>query len=227
MFYYSVNLTLIVLAILGVIIALSLIVAPRFQVLLQRQFQLSARNQAFLTEYIVGLETVKSLQLEPQLNSKYSEFLASYLKAGFTTKQLANTYNTISNLLEQIMTLLILAIGAYTVMQSREFTIGMLVAFQMFSGRLSQPMLRLVGLWQQFQQARLSVERLGDLMNAPEEPYSIIPTRNTKNLATLRLKTSPLSTPNTFQSFMRIFVYPQDKGKLLASWGLRDVAKAL
>jgi subfamily B ATP-binding cassette protein HlyB/CyaB len=178
MFYYSVTLTLIVLAILAVIVSLSAIVAPMFQVKLQQQFQLGARNQAFMTEYIVGLETVKSLQLEPQLNSKYSGYLASYLQAGFDTKQLANTYNTVSNLLEQIMTLLILAIGAYTVMHSTEFTIGMLVAFQMFSGRLSQPMLRLVGLWQQFQQARLSVDRLGDLMNAPTEPYSMLPSRD-------------------------------------------------
>jgi subfamily B ATP-binding cassette protein HlyB/CyaB len=177
MFYYSVTLTLVVLALLAVIVALSILVAPLFQAQLQKQFQLGARNQAFLTEYISGLETVKSLQLEAQLNSRYSGYLASYLSAGFATKQLANTYNTAANLLEQIMSLLILSIGAYTVMHSSEFTIGMLVAFQMFSGRLSQPMLRLVGLWQQFQQASLSVARLGDLMNAPVEPYSVVPTR--------------------------------------------------
>ena len=178
MFTYSVTLTLIVLGILGVIVGLSLLIAPLFQSRLQRQFQLGARNQAFLTEYLVGVETVKSLQLEPQLNSRYSQYLAGYLEAGFATKQLANTYNTIANLLEQAMTLLVLAIGAWTVMHNASFTIGMLVAFQMFSGRLSQPMLRLVGLWQQFQQARLSIHRLGDLMNVPVEPYTVIPARD-------------------------------------------------
>jgi subfamily B ATP-binding cassette protein HlyB/CyaB len=177
MFYYNVTLTLLVLGILGSIVAMSLLIAPIFQSRLQEQFQLGARNQAFLTEYIVGLETVKSLQLEPQLNARYGVFLASYLRASFSTKQLANTYNTAANLLEQLMGLLILGVGAYTVMHSTEFTIGMLVAFQMFSGRLSQPMLRLVGLWQQFQQARLAVTRLGDIMNAPEEPYSLVPAR--------------------------------------------------
>ena len=177
MLYYSVMLTLIALAILGAIVGLSLLVAPLFQDKLQQQFQLGARNQAFLTEYLVGVETVKSLQLEPQLNSKYSAYLAGYLSAGFATRQLANTYNTMANLLEQVLSLLILAIGAYTVMHAADFTIGMLVAFQMFAGKLSQPMLRLVGLWQQFQQASLSVARLGDLMNAPVEPYSAIPAR--------------------------------------------------
>ncbi|MGH8806982.1 MAG: ABC transporter transmembrane domain-containing protein, partial [Noviherbaspirillum sp.] len=187
MFYYSVALTLIALAILGVIAVLSVLVAPMFQARLQEQFLLGARNQAFLTEYVAGMETVKSLQLEPQLNSKYSGYLASYLSAGFATKQLANTYNTAANLLEQVLSLLILAIGAWTVMHSAEFTIGMLVAFQMFAGKLSQPMLRLVGLWQQFQQARLSVARLGDLMNAPVEPYSVIPARDTQRKGEIQI----------------------------------------
>ncbi len=177
MFYYSVTLTLVVLAILAVIVLLSIVVAPIFQDRLQQQFLLGARNQAFLTEYIGGLETVKSLQMEPQLDARYSNYLGSYLDASLSTKQLANGYNTLSNLLEQLMSLLILGVGAYTVMNSTEFTIGMLIAFQMFSGRLSQPMLRLVGLWQQFQQASLSVDRLGDLMNAPVEPYSLVPAR--------------------------------------------------
>jgi subfamily B ATP-binding cassette protein HlyB/CyaB len=74
-----------------------------------------------------------------------------------------------------------LCIGAWMVMQNDGFTIGMLVAFQMFASRLSQPMLRLVGLWQEFQQAAIAVKRLGDIMNAPAEPYSLIPARAGSN----------------------------------------------
>src|SRR5512143_2211981 len=85
--------------------------------------------------------------------------------------------NVISNGLEQLMTLLILVVGAYTVMNNSDFTIGMLIAFQMYASKVSQPMLRLVGLWQQFQQANMSIQRLGDIMNAPTEPYSVLPSR--------------------------------------------------
>jgi len=107
------------------------------------------------------------------------------LAATFATKTLANTYNVIANGLEQTMTLAILVIGALLVMDATNtaqaggpaFTIGMLVAFQMFASRMSQPMLRLVGLWQEFQQANISVKRLGDLMDAPAEPYALIPQR--------------------------------------------------
>jgi subfamily B ATP-binding cassette protein HlyB/CyaB len=177
MFYYSVMLTCVALAMMSVIVVLSFIVAPIFRNRLNEQFLLGARNQAFTTEYVAGLETVKSLQMEPQLNARYSDYLAEYMRSGFAVRQIGNTYNVISNGMEQMMTLSILIIGAYTVMNSTDFTIGMLVAFQMFAGKLSQPMLRLVGLWQQFQQANLSVQRLGDIMNAPAEPYSILPSR--------------------------------------------------
>ncbi|GAB3471553.1 peptidase domain-containing ABC transporter [Polaromonas eurypsychrophila] len=190
MFYYSVTLTLIVLGILTVIALLSFLVAPIFQTRLNQQFMLGARNQAFLTEYIAGLETVKSLQFEPQLQTRYDGYLATYLQSGFQTKQIANTYNVVANTLEQMMTLLILVTGAWIVMHpdtvslaagtGTVFTIGMLVAFQMFAGKLSQPMLRMVGLWQQFQQASLAVDRLGDLMNVPPEPYRLAPSRKSE-----------------------------------------------
>jgi subfamily B ATP-binding cassette protein HlyB/CyaB len=177
MFVYSVTLTLITLGLIGFIVVLSLLVAPVFRERLNEQFLLGARNQAFTTEYIAGMETVKSLQLEPQLRDRYGEYLAEYLRSGFQVRQIANTYNVMANGTEQILSLLILVVGAYLVMNAEAFTIGMLVAFQMFASRVSQPMLRLVGLWQQFQQARLSIDRLGDIMNAPMEPYSVEPRR--------------------------------------------------
>jgi ATP-binding cassette, subfamily B, bacterial HlyB/CyaB len=187
MFWYSVVLTAVVLAIIAVIVALSLMVAPIFQRRLNEQFLRGARHQAFVTEYVAGMETVKSLQLEPQLNDRYSTLLAAYLESGLRTRQLANTYNTMAGTLEQGMTLLILSLGAWIVMTTDmttggAFTVGMLVAFQMFAQRVSQPMLRLVGLWQHFQQARLSVERLGDLMNAPVEPYTETARRDSETM---------------------------------------------
>ncbi|MGK5060316.1 peptidase domain-containing ABC transporter [Janthinobacterium sp. LB2P49] len=188
MFYYSIKLTIIVVAILLLIVLISLLTSPLFQKKLQLQFQLGARNQAFLTEYISGMETVKSLQLESQLGSKYSNYLSSYLSASFSMKQLANTYNTSANLLEQLMTLAILGLGAYTVMNNADFTIGMLIAFQMFASKLSQPMLKLVGLWQQFQQASLSIKRLGDLMDAPTEHYSTTPARSGRKKGAIQIR---------------------------------------
>jgi subfamily B ATP-binding cassette protein HlyB/CyaB len=155
----------------------SAIVTPIWREKLNRQFMLGARNQAFMTEYIAGVETVKTLQFEPVLERRFGDYLASYLAAGFTTRQLANSYNVVANALEQLMTIGVLLVGALLVMKNDGFTIGMLVAFQMFAARMAQPMMRISGLWQEFQQANIAVKRLGDIMDAPAEPHTLTPSR--------------------------------------------------
>ena len=166
---------------------MSLAIVPAVRARLNEQFLLGARNTAFLTEYVSGMETVKSLQMEPQLKNRFGGFLAAYLDAGFRTRQLSNSYSVAANALEQLLTFSILCVGAWLVMRNVGFTVGMLVAFQMFASRLSQPMLRLVGLWQEFQQAAIAVKRLGDIMNAPVEPYSLTPSRSAAAEATVEI----------------------------------------
>ena len=129
---------------------LSFLVTPIIRAKLNHQFMLSTRNQAFLTEYVSGMETMKSLQMEPQLKQTFGNYLSTYLNASFDSRKLSITYNTATNIPYQPQTLAILCVGAWLVMHNSNFTIGMLVAFQMFSGRLSQPVIRLVGLWQDF-----------------------------------------------------------------------------
>ena len=219
MFYYNVTLTLISGAILLMIVGLSLVVAPMFRERLNQQFLLGARNQAFLTEYVAGMETVKSLQMEPQLQRRFGAYLAAYLQAGFGTRQLANTYNVAAHMLEQLMTLSILCLGAWMVMTSREFTIGMLVAFQMFAGRLSQPMLQLVGLWQQFQQADIAVKRLGDVMNAPTEPYSLLPAREAKAEGWIEIRDLSFRYSSNLPYLYKNFSLGIEPGKCVAIMG--------
>ncbi len=175
MFWYSWQLSLVSVAVLAAICALSLGIVPLLRSRLNRQFLLGARNQALLTEYVAAIETVKSLQLEPQLRRRFGDQLGAYLAASFSARQLSNGYGVAANALEQLLTLLVLCMGAWMVMQNEGFTIGMLVAFQMVASRMSQPVMRLVGLWQEMQQAGIAVSRLGDIMNAPVEPYSSIP----------------------------------------------------
>jgi subfamily B ATP-binding cassette protein HlyB/CyaB len=177
MFAYSWQLSLIAIVLLGRSPLISLLVAPLFRTRLNRQFLLGARNQAFLTEYVAGMATVKSLQMEPDIDRKYGDLLAQYLAAGFATRQVGNTYHVVANGLEQLMTLAILIVGALLVMQNDGFTVGMLVAFQMFASRMSQPLLRIVGLWQEFQQASIAVKRLGDILDMPREPHTLVPHR--------------------------------------------------
>jgi subfamily B ATP-binding cassette protein HlyB/CyaB len=188
MFSYSWQLTLIAVGILSLIVAASLIMVPIFRKRLDKQFLLGARNQAFLTEYLAGMSTVKSLQLESDVDKRYGIYLAQYLSAGFATRQVGNTYNVVANGLEQVMTLSILIVGAWYVMQNVGLTVGMLVAFQMFAGRMSQPLLRLVGLWQEFQQATIAIKRLGDILDMPQEPFTLTPQRSAGGVGSIEIK---------------------------------------
>ncbi len=177
MFYYSWSLALIALGFTAAIAAVSIIATPILRERLNAQFQRGARTQAFTTEYVAAMETVKSLQLEPTLDRQYGQLLGDYLKSTFLARQVSNSFGVLANGLEQAMTLTILVVGALIVMQSAGFTIGMLVAFQMFAGRMTQPLMRLVGLWQEFQQTSIAIKRLGDLMDCPTEPQAIEPSR--------------------------------------------------
>ena len=226
MFYYSVALTLITVAVLLLIIGLSLIVTPLLRQRLNHQFLLGARNQAFLTEFVSGMETAKSLQMEPQLQKRFGDYLAAYLQAGFSTRQLASSYNVAATMLEQLLMLIILCVGAWLVMTSQEFTIGMLVAFQMFAGRLSQPMLHMVGLWQQFQQADIAVRRLGDVMNAPAEPYMLVPAREAVGEGKIEVRDLSFRYAENLPYLFRNFSLAIEPGQCVALMGPSGCGKS-
>jgi ATP-binding cassette, subfamily B, bacterial HlyB/CyaB len=165
------------------------------------------------------METVKSLQMEPQLNARFGEYLAAYLKAGFGTRQLTNTFNVVANMLDQLQTLAILCVGAWLVMNSNDMTIGMLVAFQMFASRLSGPLLRMVGLWQEFQQANIAVKRVGDIMNAPAEPYSVMPSREAGGRGRLEIRGLSFRYAENLPYLYRDLNLTIDPGRCIALMG--------
>lgn len=188
MLWYSVPLTVIALGLIGVLAALSGAVTPALRRRINAQFLAGARNQAFVTEHVAAMETVKSLQMEPQVAARFGRHLADYLRASFATRQLANSYGVLAGALEQALAVAVLGAGAWLVMTQQGFTIGMLVAFQMFAARLAQPALRLAGLWQEFQQAAIAIERLGDLMDAPAELHALRTARVPERAARIEIE---------------------------------------
>ncbi len=169
MWWYSPTLTLVVLASIPFYVVLSIIVTPLFRARLDEKFKHGAANQAFLTESVTGIETIKASAVEPQMQRKWEDQLANYVNASFKAQHLGNISSQIAGFISKLTTMLILWIGAYAVMGG-DLTVGQLVAFNMLAGRVSGPILKLVQLWQDFQQAGISVKRLGDILNTPREP---------------------------------------------------------
>jgi subfamily B ATP-binding cassette protein HlyB/CyaB len=169
MFFYSPLLTWIVLGSFPFYIAISAGATPLFRQRLDEKFRRSAENQAFLVESVTGIETVKAMAVEPQLQRRWEEQLASYVAASFRVLSLGNTASQAVQLVSKIVTAAILYFGAKLVIEG-SLSVGELVAFNILAGRVSAPVLRLAQVWQDFHQARLSVSRLGDILNATAEP---------------------------------------------------------
>jgi subfamily B ATP-binding cassette protein HlyB/CyaB len=150
-------------------VLLSLWITPLLRHRLDLKFRHGAINQAFLTETISGIQTVKTQALELQMQGRWEDQLANYIKASFAAQNLNNIAGQVAGLVSKVTTLLIIWQGAHLVIAG-SLSVGQLVAFNMIAGRLTAPILKLVQLWQDFQHAGISLERLGDILNTPPEP---------------------------------------------------------
>ncbi|MDH6260238.1 type I secretion system permease/ATPase [Bradyrhizobium sp. BR13661] len=172
MFYYSPLLTFIVIGSFPFYIAVSAGVTPLFRSRLDEKFNRGAENQAFLVESVTGVETLKAMAIEPQMQRRWEEQLAGYVSASFKVLTLGNWASHGVQLVSKVATALTLYFGARLVIDGN-LSVGELVAFNMLSGRVAQPVLRLAQLWQDFHQARLSIARLGDILNTAPEPANL------------------------------------------------------
>jgi subfamily B ATP-binding cassette protein HlyB/CyaB len=168
MAYYSPSLTLVVVASLPFFLAISIVLIPLLNKHVEDRFTKAAENQAFLVESIAGVETVKSMTAESRFQRQWEERLAEYVRSSFKTGHLANMTQQGIQLINKVLSLILLWLGAKLVL-SGELTVGQLIAFNMLSARVNAPILRLSTLWQEFQQMRVSMRRLGDILDAPAE----------------------------------------------------------
>ena len=118
---------------------------------------------------MTGIETLKAMAVEPQMQRRWEEQLAGYVAASFRVMSLGNTASQAVQLVNKLVIAGMLYFGAKLVIQG-DLTVGELVAFNMLASRVSAPVLRLAQIWQDFHQARLSIARLGDILNAAAEP---------------------------------------------------------
>ncbi len=177
MWFYSPILTLVVMGSLPLYALLSVVITPAIRARLHEKFNRGAENQSFLVEAISGIQTVKALAVEPPLLRKWEEQLAGYVRASFRAMSVTTVASQTATCIQKVTTVAVLWVGAYRVIDG-DLTVGQLIAFTMLSAQVTGPLLRLVNLWQEFQQVSISVQRLGDILNTQPEPaYS--PNRTT------------------------------------------------
>lgn len=169
MFYYSPLLAWIVVGSFPFYVALSAGVTPVFRRRLEKKFDRGAENQAFLVESVSAIQTLKAMAIEPQMQRRWEEQLAGYVGSSFDVLSLGNWSSQSVQFISKVVTALTLYFGARLVIAG-QLSVGELIAFNMLAGRVAQPVLRLAQVWQDFHQAKVSIDRLGDILNTVPEP---------------------------------------------------------
>ncbi|SUU38481.1 toxin RTX-III translocation ATP-binding protein (RTX-III toxin determinant B) [Actinobacillus seminis] len=170
MWYYSPKLTIVILLSLPCYIAWSIFISPILRRRLDEKFTRNADNQAFLVESVTAIDTIKALAVTPQMTNIWDKQLASYVSADFRVTVLATIGQQGIQLIQKTVMIINLWLGAHLVI-SGNLSIGQLIAFNMLSGQVIAPVIRLAQLWQDFQQVGISITRLGDVLNAPTENF--------------------------------------------------------
>lgn len=171
MWLYSVKLFLISILTIPAYFAVAILVTRPLRERVNEKFERGAANNALLIESIGGIQTVKAAAVEPQWQDRWERQLAGYSLASQRVIDLGNIGSQAIQLISKLNMAAILYFGAKAVI-AHDLTVGGLVAFNMFAQRVSGPVIRMAQLWQDFQQVRMSIQRLGDVLNQPVEPGS-------------------------------------------------------
>jgi subfamily B ATP-binding cassette protein HlyB/CyaB len=172
LFVYSPTLATVVLLSLPLYVLIAVLLRPILRDQTIERFNRSALSNQFLIETVVGIQTVKSLAAEPILRLQWEDRLATYVRTSFSTVLLAALGQNAIQYVSKLTTALVLFFGAYAVING-EMTVGSLIAFNMIMGQVAGPILRISQLWQDVQQVKVSIERLGDLLNAAPEARAL------------------------------------------------------
>jgi len=168
MLVYSSLLTFIALSVLPVQIGITLLGAPLFRRQYRDAANQNARTQSHLVEVLSGIQTVKAQNVEMISRWKWQDFYSQYIARTFEKTITGTALTEASQVLQKLSQLLVLWVGAGLVL-SGDMSLGQLIAFRIISGYVTQPMLRLSGIWQSIQELKVSFERLADVVDTPEE----------------------------------------------------------
>lgn len=168
MVFYSWLLTIIALGTVPLFALLTFIFAPIIRRLTRTKAEENAKTQSYLVEVVSGIQTVKAQNIELKSRWQWQDRYARYVSAGFKAVVASTTAGSMSGFLNKLSSLLLLWVGAYLFIQG-ELTVGELIAFRIIAGYTTGPLLRLVQLWQNFQETALSLERLSDILDYPQE----------------------------------------------------------
>ena len=174
LFQLSSTLTSILLIALPIQFGIYLIFGPFLRKRLRVQFDKGAKHQSRMVESITGINTIKALSAEAPIVDRLKETLGDSLAASYRVGTLKIASGQVMTLFASFMSVLIIYTGANLVFAGA-LTLGQLIAFHLLSAKVTGPITNFSGLWEQWQQIRISRQRLGDILMTEREPFDQLP----------------------------------------------------
>jgi ATP-binding cassette subfamily B protein len=171
LFAYSVKLALVVLVFTVLIAGIIMALVPVYKRRLNDLNVAEGARQSMMIETIHGMRTVKALAIEPTQRRLWDQRSANSINMHFRVGKLAITANAVTDFLGKLLPVVIITMGAQEVFD-QNLSVGALIGFQMISGRVSGPLMAIVGLVNDYQETAMAVGMLGDIMNRPSEGRS-------------------------------------------------------
>lgn len=198
----STTLTLIFLCSIPFYLLLAWRLTPKIEAAAQQQFMNIAINTSFLTESINGIETAKSLSVEPNFTRRWDQQTSDMSHTNFTSGQISSRSEHLVMLIEKTTSAIILWVGASEVL-ALQMTIGQFIAFHMMVNHASQPLVKLVKLWGDYIRTHVAIEKLSQIINLPVEQNrqeNTVPINGNIHLDNICFRYQP-NTPYILQNF--------------------------
>jgi ATP-binding cassette subfamily B protein len=168
LFLYNVKMTLLLITFVIPIMALTMVVTPKIKNFAREVFSTGTEAKAFLMEALGGIETIKGMGIERPVRLKWEKKYAKALEVQYRAQKFNVEVGLVSQLLNAATTIAILWVGASQVLD-HQLTIGQLMAFNALMGSVLAPLMGLVALWSQVNDAGVAMERLGDVLDMEPE----------------------------------------------------------
>lgn len=188
LFALSPLLTAIVVISLPVQAFVYFVFGPFLRKRLRAQFDAGAKHQARMVENIGGIAAVKALSAEDKMLGDLDETLHANLQAGLQVGKLNIASGNIVYAVSQTLTIFIIFIGARQVFAG-ELTLGQLIAFHLIAEKIAAPLSNFSGLWEDWQNIKISRQRLGDILSVDMEQFGTLPKLPVDTTPELRFET--------------------------------------
>lgn len=168
MLFYSVKLTAVALVGVPVLAGLTIFVSPIIRRQLKERAEMGAATESHLVESLTGIQTIKGQNIETKSRWKWFKRYGDTIASSFRNTLTTTSASTAGTLISRFNDVAVLWVGIYMVIDQK-LSLGQLIAFRILAGYVTGPLLRLAQSWQNFQEAALSMNRLGDVANRARE----------------------------------------------------------